>query len=420
MKNMLVLYHLPFVKTANTINEHVSAFERYSRRYNVVLLNTECGFPQKMKELDFDVIVLHYSLFGLGHTYMLNRKFLEYLEGSRAYKVAFFQDEYHYCKKRFDFLNRYAIDSVFTLLDERYFDETYYRYTDVKQVHTTYTGYVDDGLIELAEKYHLPLSERNIDISYRARELPYYMGREAQEKTEIAKKTIERLKNTRYRYDIAYDESSRLYGEDWFRFLADSRAVLGVEAGVSIFDLDGEAQKTYEEALRKNPDLGREEIFKILEPWEGRIHYRTISPRIFEAAAFRVCQILYEGDYQGVLQPMVHYIPLKKDFSNMDQVLSLLDDHDFVEKMTERAYRDLIESGKYSYRSFIKYFEDTLPETNSTESAAIDEIIEMIEKDALLRTAKARILSVRYMNFPGKKYIPGNIKNRIKKMLGVG
>ena len=189
---------------------------------------------------------------------------------------------------------------------------------------------------------------------------------------------------------------------------------------MSIFDLDGEAQRTYEEALRKNPDLGRDEIFKILEPWEGRIHYRTISPRIFEAAAFRVCQILYEGDYQGVLQPMVHYIPLKKDFSNMDQVLSLLDDHDFVEKMTERAYRDLIESGKYSYRSFIKYFEDTLPETNSTESAAIDEIIEMIEKDALLRTAKAKILSVRYMNFPGKKYIPGNIKNRIKKMLGVG
>ena len=50
------------------------------------------------------------------------------------------------------------------------------------------------------------------------------------------------------------------------------------------------------------------------------IDLRTISPRHFEAAAFRVCQVLFEGRYAGVMEPMRHYIPLRKDFSNFDEV----------------------------------------------------------------------------------------------------
>ena len=58
-----------------------------------------------------------------------------------------------------------------------------------------------------------------------------------------------------------------------------------------------------------------------LPRWEDNVYYRTISPRHFEAAAFRICQVLFEGRYSGVLEPMVHYIPLKKDFSNIDEVI---------------------------------------------------------------------------------------------------
>ena len=60
--------------------------------------------------------------------------------------------------------------------------------------------------------------------------------------------------------------------------------------------------------------------------WDHNFSYRTISPRHFEAAAFRICQVLFEGEYSGVLRPMVHYIPLKKDFSNFDQVVGLIGD----------------------------------------------------------------------------------------------
>src|SRR5207253_10687300 len=56
----------------------------------------------------------------------------------------------------------------------------------------------------------------------------------------------------------------------------------------------------------------------------------------------------------GVVQPYEHYLPLEKDFSNFDEVSNALRDIDRLEDLTERAYSDLIASGRYSYRSFIR------------------------------------------------------------------
>ena len=48
-----------------------------------------------------------------------------------------------------------------------------------------------------------------------------------------------------------------------------------------------------------------------------------------------------------------HYIPLKKDFSNLDEVFSLLDDSERIDEMVSDAYEDLIGAGKYSYQTFV-------------------------------------------------------------------
>ena len=38
---------------------------------------------------------------------------------------------------------------------------------------------------------------------------------------------------------ISNGEEDRIYGEDWHRFIANCKGMLGVEAGTSIFDIDG-------------------------------------------------------------------------------------------------------------------------------------------------------------------------------------
>lgn len=41
----------------------------------------------------------------------------------------------------------------------------------------------------------------------------------------------------------------------------------------------------------------------------------------------RTAQVLLEGYYNGIFEPWKHYIPIKKDCSNLDQVFAASADH---------------------------------------------------------------------------------------------
>jgi hypothetical protein len=227
-------------------------------------------------------------------------------------------------------------------------------------VHTL-TGYVSDDLVQRSGELTRLDEARTIDVGYRARRLPYHMGRGAQEKHDIGVEFARRAEGLGLVLDIDTDERRRILGGGWYDFLASCRAVLGVEAGVSIFDLDGEAEVACTRLLAAEPNLSFDEVERrLLHRWEGNLPYRTVSPRHFEAAALRVCQILFDGHYSGVLEPMVHYIPLRKDFSNFDEVIALFRDRAFRERMTATAHRDLIASGRYSYGRFVHDFDARL------------------------------------------------------------
>jgi hypothetical protein len=47
----------------------------------------------------------------------------------------------------------------------------------------------------------------------------------------------------------------------------------------------------------------------------------------FEACMMRTAQVLLEGYYNGIFEPWKHYIPIKKDCSNLDQVFAASADH---------------------------------------------------------------------------------------------
>ena len=47
--------------------------------------------------------------------------------------------------------------------------------------------------------------------------------------------------------------------------------------------------------------------------------------------------------------------PLKKDGSNLEEVFLLLNNAEYVDAMADRAYRDVIASGNYSYKEFVRF-----------------------------------------------------------------
>ncbi len=352
------------------IIEAVNSIRSHSR-FRVWPVNTFLGFPAILRSLRFQVVIMIHSVFSF-YPYSLNDKFLRYLEEDKtSYKIAFFQDEYRFCKERLEFINRYKIDCVYTLLEPLYWKEVYLRHTNVPKLKYALTGYVSNDLIKKASKFGKPDNKRPVDIGYRGRDTPFLWGKGGREKYEIAPRFLEHAAGSGLNIDIETAAEKRFRGDAWYRFLANCKACLGVESGVSIFDTEGTALREYERLIAENLTITFEEASqRLFCRYENKIPYRTVSPRHFEAAAFRVCQILYEGDYQGILKPLVHYIPLKKDFSNFTEVMHLFRNEQFRREISENCYRDLIASGKYSYHKFVSDLDDELTAAGLTPQIA--------------------------------------------------
>jgi hypothetical protein len=154
--------------------------------------------------------------------------------------------------------------------------------------------------------------------------------------------------------DISTDEKDVLYGDDWYRFLLRCKYTIGVEGGSSILDPRGEIKKRTDDYLARNPNSTLEEVEAACFPGlEGSISLFAISPRHLEACVTRTCQVLVKGDYNGILKPGAHYIELKKDLSNAEDVLEQVRNDALRDEITTRAYEDVVESGEYTYRKFV-------------------------------------------------------------------
>jgi hypothetical protein len=379
VNGILVVYHRPDPKLtprrfadAATVREHIHSIAAHSR-YPVWELNTDLGFPSGLSEVHPRAILLHYSLFSPAG-YLIPSQMREFLREADAFKIAFFQDEFHYCRQRFEFVNEIGVDLIYTHVHPENIPQVWGRYTPGTRARFNYPGYVDSEMVAAAARFARPDVERDIDVGYRGRPLLPYMGSGSVEKAMIGERFRELAAGTGLRLDIDTSEAGRLYGESWYRLLGRCRAVLGVESGTSYLDLEDEVSRDYEarlsdgrpttlEALQDGP-LGR---------WDHNFSYRTISPRHFEAAAFGICQVMFEGEYSGVLRPMVHYVPLKKDFSNFEEVIGIIGDDRARGEIVENARRDLIHSGEYSYQRFVASVDEDLAARGLDTTVAPDE-----------------------------------------------
>ena len=214
--------------------------------------------------------------------------------------------------------------------------------------HRICTGkYLRNGANEI-----IPLSDRKNLIAYRGRDIGARYGRLGFEKFEIGRRMIEVCQASNVPHDIAMDDASRIYGDDWFKFLGNSRTMLGSESGSNAFDFDEVIEKRckeFAEAHGRPPQY--RDLADFIEPFERPFDVGQISPRVFECAIMRTPMILFRGRYSDAIEAGVHYIPLEKDFSNAGEILSKLHDLDFLQGFADRAYDHLVASGNYGYRT---------------------------------------------------------------------
>lgn len=353
--NVLVLYDANSTH-AQTTYEYLCSFNLYSQHnifYARATNNAECRFNLN----SFDVVVFHYSV-RLSLTWHLSPYYKKVLESYKGYKILFIQDEYETTETVRWWIEKLQINAVFTCIPRDYigvvFPPKRFSTVEFEQVLTGYVPIDHDKF----NSYYKPFSSRTNIIGYRGRKLPYWYGDLGQEKLTIAVKMREICLNKAIVADIEWDDNKRIYGEAWYDFLSNCKATLGTETAANIFDDYGEIKKAVEGEIHSNPSISYQEVFdKHLFAHEGKIRMNQISPRIFEAISLRTALVLFEGEYSGVIFAHTHYIPLKKDFSNINEVLAKLEDDQYLETITERAYRDVIASGRYSYQNFIEKFD---------------------------------------------------------------
>jgi hypothetical protein len=214
---------------------------------------------------------------------------------------------------------------------------------------------------EMTRQRSPSLRRRPIDVAYRGSLQPWNFGRLAYEKAEIGERFREAARPHGLAVDISSRWEDRHFGRAWTDFMCRSRAVLGVEGGASIVDFTGEVERETREYLQRFPGASFENLWQaILRRHEDNCYYRTISPRIFEAASCRCVQVLYEGDYSGVLTPGRHYIPLRRDFTNVDDVIRQLHDLEQCQSMVELAFKEIVLDPRYSEQAFVDAFDAEL------------------------------------------------------------
>jgi hypothetical protein len=353
-KRILFIYGAGAAHVATTYH-YVDAFRRHSR-FDVHYLCIEDS-PAWAVDLSFyDAIWVNYCarLIIPGH---VPDSLKDSLAAYRGPKLVAVQDEYDDTNRLHRELRRVGSTVVLTCVPQQSLEYAYPRkmFPDVR-FETVLTGYVSEDLLSIEGIQ--PLSERHILVGYRGRDLSCRYGELARQKAEIGVRVREACLKRGITCDIAVDEASRIYGSAWFEFIRSCRVMLGSESGSNIFDFDGSVAELYRTMRAADPDLPYERFYPFIAEREKAIDMGQMSPRMFEAAALRTAMVLVRGKYSGLLKPDEHYIPLESDYSNLDCVLQRIDDLPALEAMVERAYRDLIASDAYSYRSYVRRIDD--------------------------------------------------------------
>lgn len=167
-----------------------------------------------------------------------------------------------------------------------------------------------------------PLPLRTIDVGTRSHVYPASLG--DSERNELLRRFVRGDGPlARLTLDISVEEKDRLSRQDWSRFLGSCRATVATEAGAAELSWDG------------RPPL---------------VSGKAVSSRHFEALGTKTAQIMFPGRFNDLLWPGEHYLPLERDFRNLEDVCAAVKDTERLVTMTDRAYEYALSGHTYDHR----------------------------------------------------------------------
>lgn len=335
---------------SETCLDHITSFKKYSKNR---IWYFDPTFKYLFKSINFnffDVVVIHWNVFIISDFFFSN-KISRAVNKFNGLKIVFIQDEYRNTHNIVKKVLELKINILFSCLHNTKTKSTIYKelINNNIKVLPTLTGYLPDKRIKKLKH----ISKRTLDIFYRGRNIPYIMGTIGREKKIICTKTLSYLKRikSKIKVDIDYKEEKRIYGNNWYEKLKNSKCCLLTESGSCLVDLDGKLWK-----LSNARNLQKEKIDKVFNKLNNNLDATGISPRVFEAIFFKTAIIAFPGNYSKILKKR-NYIELKKDFSNFESVINKIKDTQFLQNLVDRNFEEFVIKGKFTYKNFINNFD---------------------------------------------------------------
>ncbi len=360
--NVLVFHNIEkLAQSRESAKDWLFCFERYAKNHNYLYHNITLPITDVLRNFRFDVVIFDSTSLGVVTFRPLTlfydlKDSLSFLSNSSAVKLAFPQDDYNHSDILDEWLFDLNCDAVFTPLIEHH-RRLYPRSSQRSDFFGVLTGYVDDQRVEPLGALAKPFGARSRLIAQRVTLYPVRGGRFSRIKGETAE-MVKRAALARELtgVDISTDPLDVLVGDDWFRFLGDAKFCLGAESGVSLWDRTGEIADRTEAFTSSHANTTFEEVeAACFTGLDGAFTFSAVSPRLFEAALMRCCQILVTGKYVAEIKPYEHYIPLHADGSNLDEVFELIKDEQASERRTAATFDALIENRKYRFSRFVEH-----------------------------------------------------------------
>lgn len=278
----------------------------------------------------YDIIVFGFS--SLTHLHGRSKQLISKLiKLSRATVVGFLQNEFRNLStivEQYRFLNVKVLVSQFS---PDLAKEIYSGRTKAKILSLPHAMSPINDKIEFKHRF------RKIDLCGRLRTYAYYLGNYPRQ-TIIPKFIRKVKKEAKLSVDFSSNEEDRLKYTEWRNFLKTSRAAISCESGNFFLQWSDSLRKKINNLIIKDKRITFAEIFKnILKKSNTHFHGGLISSRHFDAISNGSCNLLVEGKYQGLIEADKHYIELKSDFSNYNEIIEKLSDYKYTEKVAKAA-----------------------------------------------------------------------------------
>jgi hypothetical protein len=191
-----------------------------------------------------------------------------------------------------------------------------------------------------------PPARRPIDIGFCGAFYPWFIG--DRERTALIEWFRDQGPAAGLRCAISPAKVPR---DEWASLLNSCRGIPGAEAGTYRLERTDETIRAVQSFLRKNPAATfgevRDRFFRDLPP---TVSGKAISSRHFEPMGTMTLQILVEGEYNGILAPGEHYIPVSRDLSDIGAAVARFREEAAGGGMAARAHQYAMDAHTYRHR----------------------------------------------------------------------